>query len=72
MGCTRRLSCGCVKTLDLRVRGRSVCDNDALDVCDDGTKQYTIHRAPLQPNTVRLSKRMRLSKAHSLGHIAAD
>jgi hypothetical protein len=28
--------------------------------------------APSQPNTVRLSERMGLRKAHSLGHVATD
>jgi hypothetical protein len=32
---------------ELQVRGRSVCDDDALDVCDDGARWHqTVHDSP--------------------------
>ncbi len=46
-----------------------------LDERDSDTvlpNYQTMHGAPPQPNTARLSERMSPHNAHSLGHVAAD
>ena len=70
-------SCGCAKTVELghaktvelghtSARCVTMARSTRVTMAHGGIKQYAIHCAPLQPNTLRPSDRMRSSKARSL------